>query len=138
MVNHRLKAQMIEAVDNQLRENNPKEAMETFNRLKKLGYDEQKTKEMIAAVLIEEMYYVLKNQETYNEERYTGNLAKLPEYYLNREESEDEEVEDFQHMDESENVAEDIRFPVKKVKTPGRNEPCICGSGKKYKKCCGK
>ena len=23
-------------------------------------------------------------------------------------------------------------------KKPGRNEPCICGSGKKYKKCCGK
>jgi len=21
--------------------------------------------------------------------------------------------------------------------TPGRNEPCPCGSGKKYKKCCG-
>ncbi len=20
----------------------------------------------------------------------------------------------------------------------GRNDPCICGSGKKYKKCCGK
>jgi uncharacterized protein YecA (UPF0149 family) len=20
---------------------------------------------------------------------------------------------------------------------PGRNEPCLCGSGKKYKKCCG-
>ena len=25
----------------------------------------------------------------------------------------------------------------KKDKTPSRNEPCICGSGKKYKKCCG-
>ncbi|WP_371925875.1 SEC-C metal-binding domain-containing protein [Halobacillus sp. A5] len=24
---------------------------------------------------------------------------------------------------------------VKKVKV-GRNEPCTCGSGKKYKKCC--
>ncbi|MGW8181585.1 MAG: anaerobic sulfatase maturase, partial [bacterium] len=23
-------------------------------------------------------------------------------------------------------------------KRPGRNEPCICGSGKKYKKCCGR
>lgn len=23
-------------------------------------------------------------------------------------------------------------------KKPGRNEPCFCGSGKKYKKCCGK
>ncbi len=27
--------------------------------------------------------------------------------------------------------------PVKKVKKPGRNDPCPCGSGKKYKKCCG-
>lgn len=23
-------------------------------------------------------------------------------------------------------------------KTVGRNEPCVCGSGIKYKKCCGK
>ena len=27
--------------------------------------------------------------------------------------------------------------PVKKDKKPGRNDPCPCGSGKKYKKCCG-
>jgi uncharacterized protein YecA (UPF0149 family) len=27
-----------------------------------------------------------------------------------------------------------VEFPNKKV---GRNEPCPCGSGKKYKKCCG-
>jgi uncharacterized protein len=26
---------------------------------------------------------------------------------------------------------------VRKVDTPGRNDPCSCGSGKKYKKCCG-
>lgn len=26
----------------------------------------------------------------------------------------------------------------KKVKKIGRNEPCPCGSGKKYKKCCGR
>ena len=26
---------------------------------------------------------------------------------------------------------------VKVDKTPARNEPCTCGSGKKYKKCCG-
>jgi uncharacterized protein len=26
---------------------------------------------------------------------------------------------------------------IHKVATPGRNEPCSCGSGKKYKKCCG-
>lgn len=27
---------------------------------------------------------------------------------------------------------------VVKEKGPGRNDPCPCGSGKKYKKCCGK
>jgi uncharacterized protein len=26
---------------------------------------------------------------------------------------------------------------IHKVPTPGRNDPCSCGSGKKYKKCCG-
>ena len=26
--------------------------------------------------------------------------------------------------------------PVKSAKTLGRNDPCLCGSGKKYKKCC--
>lgn len=25
---------------------------------------------------------------------------------------------------------------VVKLKEPGRNDPCPCGSGKKYKKCC--
>lgn len=28
--------------------------------------------------------------------------------------------------------------PVKAEDKIGRNEPCPCGSGKKYKKCCGK
>jgi preprotein translocase subunit SecA len=30
------------------------------------------------------------------------------------------------------------QVPVKVDKTPGRNEPCFCGSGKKYKLCHGK
>jgi preprotein translocase subunit SecA len=28
--------------------------------------------------------------------------------------------------------------PVKNTKKVGRNDPCPCGSGKKYKQCCGK
>lgn len=27
--------------------------------------------------------------------------------------------------------------PISKTEVPGRNDPCSCGSGKKYKKCCG-
>jgi len=30
------------------------------------------------------------------------------------------------------------REPVKRTEKVGRNDPCPCGSGKKYKKCCGK
>jgi preprotein translocase subunit SecA len=29
-------------------------------------------------------------------------------------------------------------LPIRKMgPTPGRNDPCSCGSGKKYKNCCG-
>ncbi len=28
--------------------------------------------------------------------------------------------------------------PIKSQQAPGRNDPCSCGSGKKYKQCCGK
>jgi uncharacterized protein len=27
--------------------------------------------------------------------------------------------------------------PIRKAETPGRNDPCPCGSGKKFKKCHG-
>ncbi|HNX29395.1 MAG TPA: preprotein translocase subunit SecA [Syntrophomonadaceae bacterium] len=33
---------------------------------------------------------------------------------------------------------DDIRKPVKVANKIGRNDPCPCGSGKKYKKCCGR
>ena len=29
------------------------------------------------------------------------------------------------------------RIPFKKKNLPGRNDPCPCDSGKKFKKCCG-
>jgi uncharacterized protein YchJ len=29
-------------------------------------------------------------------------------------------------------------IPNKKVPSVGRNQPCPCGSGKKFKKCCGR
>lgn len=31
-----------------------------------------------------------------------------------------------------------IRTPIKVEKQVGRNDPCPCGSGKKFKKCCGR
>jgi preprotein translocase subunit SecA len=31
-----------------------------------------------------------------------------------------------------------VQQPVQVEKTPGRNEPCYCGSGKKFKHCHGR
>ena len=61
--------------------------------------------------------------------------------------SAEEMPEDFRHKD----VTQDLRYsgteedqdlfkkkePYRAKKKPGRNDPCPCGSGKKYKKCCG-
>lgn len=46
------------------------------------------------------------------------------------------------NSDKAENIADFEAVISKPVttrfeKTPNRNEPCVCGSGKKYKKCCG-
>ena len=38
----------------------------------------------------------------------------------------------------AEPVDEVVNTPVRVERTPGRNEPCYCGSGKKYKLCHGR
>jgi len=45
-------------------------------------------------------------------------------------EGEDEEIDETLDVIEEPYVREEIKI--------GRNDPCACGSGKKYKKCCGK
>ncbi|SHN23488.1 SEC-C motif-containing protein [Gracilibacillus kekensis] len=123
MVNYKLKAQLLDVVDNQLRDNDPKTTKRTLHRLLDLGYSETESKEMIAAILVEEMHDVMKNNEVYNEKRYCKKLDKLPEYYL-------------QKYVESESDQE-IQSKVVNEDKVGRNDPCPCGSEKKYKKCCG-
>ena len=39
---------------------------------------------------------------------------------------------------EGDNAGEKKKPFVRKTKKIGRNDPCPCGSGKKYKNCCGK
>jgi preprotein translocase subunit SecA len=44
---------------------------------------------------------------------------------------------DFKGADEEE-LSGSVVSPKKDSDKIGRNDPCPCGSGKKYKKCCGK
>ena len=73
----RLKKTILEAVDNQIRENNPPITKATLERLINEGAPETLAKEWIAAALLEEMYDVLKHQVPFNEDRFTKNLTAL-------------------------------------------------------------
>lgn len=70
--NPRLKQMVLEVVNNQFKANNPPVTRKTLQRLTK-KYDEKTAKEMIASVLVEEIYYILKNKQVFNDKRYAEN-----------------------------------------------------------------
>ena len=53
---------------------------------------------------------------------------------VNIEPDKEEDISDFNKL--LGHKTENTRTFVKEIKI-GRNDPCLCGSGKKYKKCCG-
>lgn len=74
---YRLKELSLNVVENQLRDNDPKAMKETFDRLVSKGYDKIKAKEMIASVVVEEIYYILKNGQVFDEKIFAEKLGKL-------------------------------------------------------------
>lgn len=75
--NPRLKAAIIEVVDNQLKDNDPPFVKATLERLIAKGWSKMKSKEAIAAVLLGDMYYVLRDNVPFDEEQYQRNLDRL-------------------------------------------------------------
>ena len=71
MANQRLKKIVLEVVENQLRDNNPPITRITLNRLKDLGCSDERSKEMIGAIVVEEIFDVLKKQESFDLNRFT-------------------------------------------------------------------
>lgn len=69
---------LVEVVDNQIRDNEPPETKETFERLMKEGYSELDSKKLIANVVSYELFGMLKRKEVYNADRYIKALKSLP------------------------------------------------------------
>lgn len=88
--------------------------------------------------------HIVKEGESDKDEYFSSLLESLIETYdkVENEEFDDDYFDDVEFEDENEesdyrkNNYEVIE-PVRTEKKIGRNEPCPCGSGKKYKKCCG-
>jgi hypothetical protein len=77
-INEILREQIFEIIKNQLRDNDPPETKETFDRLRKQGFDDFQTRQMIGQCLAVELFDVMKNRKPYNNERYTKSLLALP------------------------------------------------------------
>ncbi|MFN4151069.1 MAG: hypothetical protein ACK4IX_08990 [Candidatus Sericytochromatia bacterium] len=69
---------ILKIVDNQLKDNNPKETKLTLNRLVKEGYSTIDAKKLIAQCLLIELNRAVNLKETFNLKVYTQNLENLP------------------------------------------------------------
>jgi hypothetical protein len=74
----RLRALILEIVENQIQANDPPETKQTFERLVSEGYSKKEAKKLIGCVVSSEMFGVMKEQRPFNPERYRNALHKLP------------------------------------------------------------
>ena len=74
-----LKAVYLEAVETQLRDNNPPETRQTFDRLRAEGISEKDAKLLIGSVIAVESYEIMKSGTPFNKERFLRNLNRLPD-----------------------------------------------------------
>ena len=82
-----VRAAILEAVENQLRDNDPPQTRETFKRLIDAGHSEKEAKRLIGCVVSAEIFDVLKKNEPFNLERFVRGLNKLPTMPWDDEES---------------------------------------------------
>jgi hypothetical protein len=76
--NEIVREQIFEIVKNQIRDNNPPETKATYDRLRKEGYDDFETRQLIGQCIAVELFDLLKSGKPFSIERYVKNLKALP------------------------------------------------------------
>ena len=76
--NDTLKNQIFEIIENQIRDNTPKETNVTYKRLMELGYNKTESKQFMSQCMAIELLDVLEYKKPFNEVRYINNLKALP------------------------------------------------------------
>lgn len=98
----------LDGINESLKEENPIETMEE-DTVVSLAFDKERLYKNMVAAKADWLYELPQWKEIYSEE-------ELKKFYKEQKES----------------------GTIRREKKIGRNDPCPCGSGKKYKKCCGK
>ena len=76
--NERLRAAMLEVVKQQLEAGEPRETSETYQRLMDSGLSDTEARRLIAIVVGDETFRVLKEDSPYQHQRFVELLNKLP------------------------------------------------------------
>ena len=76
--NPQLAAAILEIVDTQLRDRTPPETRETFDRLIGLGYTPEGARQLLAHVVVREIFTVMARGESYDAVRFVAALHRLP------------------------------------------------------------
>ncbi len=71
-------APILDVVGCQLREQNPPETSETYNRLRLDGYTDDQAKRMIGHVIAQEVSQIIRHHKPYSSDRFARALRELP------------------------------------------------------------
>ena len=77
--NEILRNEIFHIIENQMRDNNPPETKQTYQKLLKMGYSKTDAKKYIGQCVAVELFNIIKHKQPFNEKRYIENLKKLPE-----------------------------------------------------------
>ena len=77
-INPQLHAAVMEIVAKQMRDVDPPETKQTYDRLLAEGHDDQEARRLIGCVVVAEIFAVLKRGQAFDPERYAAALARLP------------------------------------------------------------
>ena len=69
---------LTDVINNQIRNGTPPETKQTYDRLLAEGYSEEEVMILIGHIVFMEMFSVLEEGKTYDEERYVAALRRLP------------------------------------------------------------
>ena len=73
------RAAIFEIIENQMRDGDPLETEQTYDRLIAVGHSHEETMKMIGCIVSSEIFDVVKRNQTFNLERYVAGLQALPE-----------------------------------------------------------
>lgn len=73
------KQAILDVVANQLRDNNPPETKQTYERLHAEGYSDEDARILIGQVVACEIFDVMKKGEMFDRKRFIERLSRLPD-----------------------------------------------------------